>query len=72
MLASIGTKTAIGVPSRSQNFLGEKYQGLLADPSKIQDLVGKDPGPGEVYQVIDTEPTFVYGEEQQNLDNVVY
>lgn len=73
MLASIGTKTSIDLPSRSPNFLGRYYQDLLANPQDIQDLVGKNPGEGEVYKVVDIdEKVFIYGEEQYNGNKKPY
>jgi hypothetical protein len=67
MLASIGTKTPLEKPSRSRNFLGQYYQQLLADPAKIDALVGVDAAPNEVYEVVDSPPkTFIYGVEQQS------
>ena len=66
MLASIGTRLSLAKPSRSVNFLGKYYQALLADPSKIQDLIGKTPGLGEVYEVESgSANTFIYGVNQQ-------
>lgn len=66
MLASIGTKLSNGLPSRSVNFLGKKYQHLLANPQDIQALVGTDPVAPEVYRVTGSDPaTFFYGVDQQ-------
>ena len=66
-LASIGTKTPVDVPSRSQNFLGQFYQQLLANPDQIHALVGRTPGPGEVYEVLANSKTFIYGFVNQEL-----
>ena len=66
MLASIGTKTALTTPSRSQNFLGKCYQELLSDRAKLRSLVGREPAQGEVYKVLEaSDLTFAYGQEQQ-------
>jgi len=72
MLASIGTKTPIEKESRSKNFLGRYYQELLADPAKIQALVGKTPEANEVYEVVSGTTTFIYGEEQQGQQTATY
>jgi hypothetical protein len=68
MLASIGTKTHKDTPSRSKNFLGEKYQDLLANPDTIQGLCGRGPVHGEVYECVTSvsdPPIFTYGPDQQ-------
>ena len=68
MLASIGTRLDLNLPSRSVNFLGKNYQSLLANPAQIQALVGTTPDPaaGEVYRVVGSDPgTFFYGVSQQ-------
>ena len=45
MLVSVGTQTALHVPSRSPNFLGRYYQKLLSNPALLKDLkqCAKDP-----------------------------
>lgn len=66
-LASIGTQTPRGTRSRSQNFLGENYQTLLANPNMIAQLVDTAPGPNEVYEVEDAKNSlFIYGSNQQS------
>jgi hypothetical protein len=68
MLASIGTKTPVDKPSRSRNFLGQYYQELLSDPSKILEKAENYAGDNEVYEVIggQSKPIFIYGENQQD------
>jgi hypothetical protein len=66
MLASIGTKTSVDLPSKSQNFLGRYYQQLLANPKMINDLVGKQASGNEVYEVVSVDnKRFNYGKDQQ-------
>ena len=67
-LASIGTKTPITTPSRSQNFLGKMYQQLLFNRTLIHQLCNNMPPPaGEVYKCVGVdELEFHYGLPQQS------
>jgi len=74
-LASIGTKTPVGVRSRSPNFLGERYQELLANSSAVRDLCTRRPyAADEVYECLSQggRSVFTYGVKQQQLQQGSY
>ena len=60
-------KNSFEYAPKSMNFLGKFYQELLADSSKIQALVGREPGANEVYKVVSQEDkTFAYVEDNKD------
>ena len=71
MLVSIGSKTALSTPSRSQNFLGRYYQELLGNKEALLELVTKTPDVNEVYEIESVEDKlFIYGDEQAGAQDV--
>jgi len=72
MLLSIGSKTALSTPSRSQNFLGRYYQELLANKEMLQGLITTPPSdPNEVYEIDALDGNaFIYGDKQAGAQDL--